>query len=428
MLPTDEFPSSGLAGFLNQFVEFFLKLGSRLLVHICSLIGAGIVSSTVHIPDAGAMVTGATVFTAYVGFICLVPHGSPRTVDWLIPSGLGAFLAVAWTVWGLPWQFCIIWGGALTWTIRLLMKRGMMDWEWSVVPAMLLAMYGFFDDLLPWCRVGPPYLTFPLLVLAGWGALRLYARLMGDSVQKSMLLEACARLEKLVSDKKIPPELEQSVRKLAVQGRRLLELKPRLDQSTSDLSRSLADISGKLARLGTKLTPIGAAKARDTLDRLSKSMDERLRALEPAKEETPLSAEARALAARVEEFRSMARGLVEKAASLPEDLRTPVQGVADATENILACMLKDPQDVAPGDRFLSRYLKAAHTVVDEHVRLAPQAGASREVSEALAKSKDLLLRLEKAFTEEHAALLRNDTMNFTAELNVLDKLLKMEGK
>lgn len=428
MLPSDEFPSSGLTGFINQFVEFFLKLGSRLLVHVCSLIGAGIIASTVNLPYAGMMTTGSVVICAYVGLICLVPQGSPRTADWIIPSGLGAFLVVVWAAWGLPWQFCILWGGALTWTIRLLMKRGMMDWEWSVLPAMLLALFCFFDDLLPLSRVSPPYLTFPLLVLAGWGALQLYARLKGDSVQKGMLVEACTRMEKLVADKKVPPELLPDVQKLASQGRRLLQLKPRLDRSTSDLSRSLAEMAGKLARLGTKLSPMGVAQAKDTLGRISQVLEERLRALEPPKEETPQSAEARALAARIEQFRAMSVRLTEKAASLPEDLRDPVAGITQSTEKILACMAEDPQDVAPGDRFLSRYLKAAHTVVDEHVRLAPQAGASREVSDALARSKDLLVRLEKAFAEEHAALLRNDTLNFTADLNVLDKLLRMEGK
>ena len=45
-----------------------------------------------------------------------------------------------------------------------------------------------------------------------------------------------------------------------------------------------------------------------------------------------------------------------------------------------------------------------------------------------ARSGQLLERLEKAFTDEHGRLLQNDTVNFTAELNVLDKLLKMEGR
>jgi hypothetical protein len=37
-------------------------------------------------------------------------------------------------------------------------------------------------------------------------------------------------------------------------------------------------------------------------------------------------------------------------------------------------------------------------------------------------------RLVGAFHEEHGNLLRNDTMRFTADLNVLDTLLKMDGR
>ena len=109
-------------------------------------------------------------------------------------------------------------------------------------------------------------------------------------------------------------------------------------------------------------------------------------------------------------------------------MHTRIDGIVEATENILACMHADPNDVAPADKFLSRYLTAAHTVVEEYVRLSGQGNMHSGVTQALARSGELLKRLEQAFVDEHARLLQNDTVNFTAELNVLDKLLKMEGR
>ena len=135
-----------------------------------------------------------------------------------------------------------------------------------------------------------------------------------------------------------------------------------------------------------------------------------------------------ALAARIEAFRQKALELAGRKDSLPPGMRSRIDGIVEATENIFSCMLADPHDVAPADKFLSRYLTAAHTVVEEYARLSRQGCTHDSVTQALARGDELLERLERAFVDEHARLLQNDTVNFTAELNVLDKLLKMEGR
>lgn len=427
----DDFTSggaSGPAGLVSRAGAVLVSLGSRLLVHFCSLIVAAIITSTLSVPDAGFAAKGALVFSAYVGLICLLPRGMGPTVDWLIPTGLGFFLIPVWAVSGLPWQFAALWGGALTWTIRLLARRGQMDWEWAVLPALLIALFCFFDVLLPLSRVNPPYLTFPLLAAGGWGALLLYARLKGDSVQLAMLKQACAAMESLVDGKKLPPEIIRQVKDLASKGRMLLTRKPRLDASTKDIVNAMHTASGQLSRMGVSVSPMVLAKMQASLGHLATILNEMLMALEPPKPETPQSAEERALSARLESFGMLIRQLADKRYTLPPELQAHVDGIALAADEIINCMRNDPQDVAPGDRFLSRYLKAAHTVIDDYSRLSVQGGKYAGVAEALAKASDLLARLKKAFEEEHAALLRNDTMDFTAELNVLDKLLKMDGK
>lgn len=428
MAPGEDFDSQGIGGVVSRLTEFLIGLGSRLLVHFSALILAAIIGSAMHLPGAGVATTGALIFSLYTGCICLVPRGIGARPDWLIPSGAGLLLVAIWQFSGFPWQLSIIWGGTLTWTIRLLMKRGRMDWEWSIIPALLIAMFGFYDALLPRAPGSPPYLFFPVLAAAGWGAALFYARLLGDTVQAGVLKTACSHLERLASATWLPRELTPITQTLAAQGRELLRLKPRPDASTAEITRMLDQISGKLTRLGTRFTPEGTAKVKLQLERMSQVLDDRLSELAPSASDSPGRAEERALAARLGTFRAAIRQLADKRHALPPELQKHVDGITIAADKILQCMREDPNDVARGDRFLARYLKSAHTVIDEYTRLYAQGGRYCQVTETLEKTEGLLARMETAFTDEHAALLRNDTVNFTAELNVLDKLLKMDGK
>lgn len=117
-----------------------------------------------------------------------------------------------------------------------------------------------------------------------------------------------------------------------------------------------------------------------------------------------------------------------KNAHLPQDVRKTVEGIALAANNILECMAADPRDLETGNRFLKRYLAAVHTVADKHARMSREQVITPEVIEALSKSGDMLARLESAFNKEHAHLLQNDATDLSAELNVLDTLLKMDGR
>ncbi|MDR0563733.1 MAG: 5-bromo-4-chloroindolyl phosphate hydrolysis family protein [Azoarcus sp.] len=143
---------------------------------------------------------------------------------------------------------------------------------------------------------------------------------------------------------------------------------------------------------------------------------------------TPQEIAARDVISKIEEFKSSAAALQNKVRQLPEQIRKPVNGIVEGTNKILSCMRDDPNDVTPGERFLSRYLKASHGLVDEYARLSSQGVLQPPVIETLAKSESMLHRLNQAFEAEHAHLLTNDTLDFNADLNVLDKLLKIDGR
>lgn len=118
----------------------------------------------------------------------------------------------------------------------------------------------------------------------------------------------------------------------------------------------------------------------------------------------------------------------EKALLLPEALLPHAQAIVLHGRNILLCMSKDSADVQPGTRFLDRYLTAAHKIADDYIRLSREGQGHQDIEKVLGRVDEIMDRLARAFEEEHAGLLRNDAMQLGAELKVLDKLLKMEGR
>lgn len=429
MSPDKDFNALGPPSPFTRMAGIFIGFSSRLLVHCTSLVLAVIVSVSANLPGFGAASSVMLFFCLYIGLICLVPKGISLRPGWLVPTCSGLLLIICWQLSGFSWQLSIIWGGALTWVIRLLMQRGAIDWEWSAIPALAVAIFGFFNVLLPRVAESPPWSLFAVLAVAGLAANYFYIRFIGNMMQARTLRQTCSRLEHLAAGMRLPCELAPITTTLAAQGRELLALESGLNQSTTGLTEALEQIAGKLAGQGRHLTPAATAGVKAQLERMSHAMAERLGELAAAREhETPKHTEERALAARLETFRAARNRLADKRHSLPVELQPHIDGIALGADKIIRCMQDDPGDVARGDRFLSRYLESTHTIVDEYARLSAQGGEYSQVAESLARAKVLLARIEAAFVAEHTALLRNDTVNFTAELNVLDKLLRMDGK
>lgn len=400
-------------------------VGRRILTHLVALTAAAVSYSTLFVPG-GLPVAGcvALILSVYIGGVCLFPRGMGLRAAWLIPTGLGLFQCLLWALWGVPWQCTILFGGALTWLVRLLAKKGGMGWEWAALPWLLIALAGFFAELAPLIRTSLPFWTLPVLALGGWGCLLLYTRLAYEPLHRKLLRAACGRLEALPPS--LPERVRPSLKKLAEQSRALDKALPKIDAPAAAFIISLDALVTRLEHYP------GSSDAAQSLavesELLSKAVGQRLRehaASLKAEQSPPLDP---ALAARLEGFRKQANDLAAKKDAIPESMRTHIDGIVASTGSILDCMRTDPQDVGPGGKFLSRYLGAAHTVIDEHIRLSRQGDNHEAVIRALARSRDLLQRLEQAFADEHGRLLQNDTLNFTAELNVLDKLLKMEGR
>jgi hypothetical protein len=166
---------SPAAAFADRAVAFFSGTALRLLTHCLSLAAAAIAcaASPAALPRAHA---AFLVIAVYVGCVCLFPGGARKRADWIVPTAVGVSQCLIWSIWGLPWRLTILWGGLQTWTIRLLVRKGAPDWDWTAAPWLLIALYGFISHLAPPPDAPFPLPSFPVFTVCGWGILFLHKR------------------------------------------------------------------------------------------------------------------------------------------------------------------------------------------------------------------------------------------------------------
>ncbi|UKE85697.1 5-bromo-4-chloroindolyl phosphate hydrolysis family protein [Pectobacterium colocasium] len=112
---------------------------------------------------------------------------------------------------------------------------------------------------------------------------------------------------------------------------------------------------------------------------------------------------------------------------LPTELLDELKIIVEYGQLIVTCMKEDPKDVEPGTAFLNRYLPAVEKVAGEFVRLSTQLEKHGKSDDFLLKNITALKALGSAFQQQHARLLENDTLDFDAELNMVNNLLKTDG-
>lgn len=124
---------------------------------------------------------------------------------------------------------------------------------------------------------------------------------------------------------------------------------------------------------------------------------------------------------------NLAEALSRQCATLPATLATPVAEICQHTQAIMHSMSTDPRDFDAGDKFLKRYLTIVEKIVTQNQKIAHAHPRTADIDSTMEKSAQLLQQLSDAFAQQQARLLENDMQDLTIELNVIDKLLKIEG-
>ncbi len=429
--------SDRLVSGVGKGVGLLLTVGRRFLVHVCALVVTGVLSFAAY--GEWALLNIGVNFSMYIGLICLFPRGDRQEPAWYIPVGAGAVQGLAAVVFGLPWPLAVFWAGLQTWVQRLLQSGGRLGWEWTVAPFLALCLVGFFRHAAAAGLSLMPLWTFPVLVAAAYLGRVVWMRVKTDSIHRAMLDSALRRLQAVAAGRVLPADVQQQVELLCTQGTACrtsgaisgregeptverISLVVREVEALAEELRSKDWAKGLLR--SQKWTPLsGTGAAEEKVLRSLRELNAFL--LETLGSVTGTGANDADDGTAAHE--ASARELLNKRKSLPEELGRRVEGIVFAALAIVQNMRADPRDRGPGAKFLNRYLKAAHRIVDEFIRLSGENTRHKDVEAALARSGELLERLEQAFKDEQTGMLQNDALNYTAELNALDTLLKMRG-
>lgn len=327
----EQSPAATLRTWRDRVVEGFRAFSTRVFIHAAAFISSFALaraSGLFDLPGYPGPGRVAATLAAYIGIICIVGRGSPRSTSWLFPAGAGGIQAFILAALGIPFSAAIFWGGAQSFVSRLFFRRPAPS-ELPVLLFLLPLSIIFFPS------VSPLPLVISFATLAAFSGIIVW------------------RL--------------RSRTRVAVQG--------------------------------SDSTP-GHTAGHET---------------------TTARAEA------VTRYRQSVREIRAKQPQLPVPIRPALSAILTSAENILVCMEEDPRDLETGQRFLKRYLTATHTVVDKHLRLSREE-ITPEIAAALTESTEMLEKLQSAFAKEYAYLLKNDIDDFSADLKVLDTLLKMDGR
>ncbi|MCR5812991.1 MAG: 5-bromo-4-chloroindolyl phosphate hydrolysis family protein [Desulfovibrio sp.] len=411
--------------------SFFMLLVQRFLVH-CSGSSLGYFFSNAAGFDDPLLLT-------YLGTICLIPRGNWKKPAWFIPAWVGLLQALLMLVLGAPIWTAIFWGGVASWLQRIWQVHGRLSWDWIVAPFLIFSL-----------EAALKFTASPILVcvaviavlLVGLGAQYAYGRVYAEKLQEESLKEDLSRLQSLLRQNLTPEQLAAQIKILAMQTDALSKaLNGKIREGFTAIERvhkateaifsyfesSKPSQSGwskgllKSDNWGKK----GQNSCDDLINLLKETnafLQENIKKLKPTlRREGDNSFET-----KCQDFEESAAELSTKAAGLPQDAASHVQSISQSTLEIVKNMREDPADRTPGERFLDRYLTSVHKIVDEYLRLST-GPKQKDLEQALVKSQEILERMDKAFQDELANLLQNDAINFTAEVDAIDAMLKMKG-
>lgn len=408
-------------GALNQVTGFF----QRVFVHALGFISGLVLVNVFPVPETSFLAAGLGV---YAGVICLIGRNASLTPAWLFPPLVGLIQSIISLVLSGSPVVALFWGGVQAFIQRAAQKKGRIGSEWLVL--LLLLPLGFVfaaKSALAWLNP----LIAALLGLAGWGLGRRLVRLPLTSLQVRRLREGGLALEHLAGSGALPETLALGARKLSGLLRDYSEEVVLLPGESEALVRAVEVFTAQTKEFAARQNPrtwdAGAGALQAASERLlgmlrgvlpGRQPEPEVRGATEEKRDTPVTAG----------YRESLQRLVGKKHLLPPELQAHLEAIAISGAGILECMIKDSRDEDAGKRFLDRYLKAAHKVVDDRARLSREEFAGDDVAKALALSADMLARLETAFAKEYQILLRNDVIDFSADLKVLDTLLTMDGR
>lgn len=110
-----------------------------------------------------------------------------------------------------------------------------------------------------------------------------------------------------------------------------------------------------------------------------------------------------------------------------KNVREKADGIIVTVEKIYSVFEKAPENISKARQFLIYYLESTVRILKGYVELKAENSNSAEIKNALEKAESVLDVIFQAFQMQHSRLLSHDVMDFKAEIEVLERTLKMES-
>ena len=110
-----------------------------------------------------------------------------------------------------------------------------------------------------------------------------------------------------------------------------------------------------------------------------------------------------------------------------ETLSRRIDELEDLTNRIFESVRRDPSKLPQIRRFMNYYLPTTLKLLEQYSVLQHQSVTSGNVSDALCKIEGMMQTIVQAFSKQLDNLYQKDVMDITAEIQVLEQMMKSQG-
>ena len=110
-----------------------------------------------------------------------------------------------------------------------------------------------------------------------------------------------------------------------------------------------------------------------------------------------------------------------------EKMSATIQKIETTTKLIFSAVITDPEKIPDIRRFLDYYLPTAIKLMSTYARLDAAGLESNNILDTKKKIEDALDRVADAFKQQLEKLFGDDVLDISAEITVMENLLKQEG-
>lgn len=104
-----------------------------------------------------------------------------------------------------------------------------------------------------------------------------------------------------------------------------------------------------------------------------------------------------------------------------------IENIRLLAQQILKNLEQHPEDIPPARGFLNYYFETALKIIEKYVEFSAFRDPPDFVRQTMARTETTLDLVVRAFSRELAHLAENDVIDLEAELDVLQKMVQMDG-